>query len=87
MFAHNFGQALPIMESKAALASSIVAYLPNALYLTFWVVGSFVMTVHCLVVLIEHDVKHLSLSQKGLRGPEDKRGSDEIFLHGVLLRI
>ena len=46
LFAHIFGQALPIMESKAALASSWVAYLPNVLYLTFWVVGSFVMTVH-----------------------------------------
>ena len=74
------------MESKAALASSIVAYLPNSLYLTFWVEDNSLpgMTEHCLVVLIEHDVKHLSLSQDGLRGTEDERGSDKIFLHGVL---
>jgi hypothetical protein len=41
------------MESKAALASSIVAYLPNSLYLTFWVEDSSLpgMTEHCLVVL------------------------------------
>ena len=51
-FDYNFGQALP-MESIAALASSIVAYLPNSLYLTFWVEGSSLpgMTEHCLVVL------------------------------------
>ena len=34
-FDHNFGQAPPSMEFKAALASSIVAYLPNSLYLAF----------------------------------------------------
>ena len=52
-FDHNFGQALPIMESNAALASSIVAYLPNSLYLAVWVEGSSLpgMTRHCLVVL------------------------------------
>jgi hypothetical protein len=36
-FDHNFGQAVPIMDSIAALASSLVPYLPNSLYLTFWV--------------------------------------------------
>ena len=50
---HNFGQAPPSMESIAALASSTVAYLPNSLYLAFWVEGSSLpgMTRHCLVVL------------------------------------
>ena len=50
---HIFGQALPIMESKAALASSIVAYLPNSLYLAFWVEDSSLpgMIRHSLVVL------------------------------------
>jgi hypothetical protein len=50
---HIFGQALPIMDSKAALASSIVAYLPSSLYLAFWVEESSLpgMTRHCFVVL------------------------------------
>ena len=68
---YNFGQALPIMESRAALASSIVAYLPNSLYLALLVEVSSLpgMIRHCLVV--DHEVKHLSLSQDGLRGTYD----------------
>ena len=74
------------MESKAALASSCVAYLPNVLYLTFWVKSARSGHDRALISrIVEHDVKHLRLSQDGLRGTEDKRGSDKIFLHGVLL--
>ena len=52
-FDHIFRQALPSMESRAALASSAVAYLPNSLYLAFWVIYSWLpaMTRHWLVVL------------------------------------
>ena len=52
-FDHNFGQAPPSMEFKAALASSIVPYLPNSLYLALLVEVSSLpgMTRHCLVVL------------------------------------
>ena len=52
-FDHGFGQAPPSMESIAALASSIVAYLPSSLYLALFVEVSSLpgMTRHWLVVL------------------------------------
>jgi hypothetical protein len=72
-FDHNFGQAPPSMEFKAALASSIVAYLPNSLYLAFWVEGSSLpgMTRALVGRIVEHEVKPLGLRQDGLRGKED----------------
>ena len=60
------------MEFKAALASSIVAYLPNSLYLAFWVEDSSLpgMIRHSLVVLSTM-IKPIGLCVGGLRDKED----------------
>ena len=70
---HNFGLAPPNMESMAALASSIVAYLPNSLYRAFWVEGQLAAGHDPALLgrIVEHEVKPLGLRQDGLRGEED----------------
>ena len=61
------------MESIAALASSIVAYLPSSLYLALLVDVSSLpgMTSALLSRIVDHEVKRFSLCQDGLRGTYD----------------
>jgi hypothetical protein len=72
-FDHNFGQAPPSMEFKAALASSIVAYLPNSLYLALLVEVSSLpgMTRHCLV---RYDISDPNWHLQRHTEPKTRRG-------------
>ena len=69
------------MEFKAALASSIVAYLPNSLYRAFWVEVQLAAGHDPALLgrIVDHEVKPIGLCVDWLRDKEDKAATMRYF--------